>query len=121
MKAIVTAAIFTSFSSRADKSLGFRGVTPELTSTEKVALIDLQGLNCRILIEPVDYATTGKVEVKGVLSNKTPSERLRGVLFILWRQQTDKGLLKGKTYDLFYVEQMARITDDIKAQLEPEA
>lgn len=121
MKAIVTLAILTSFSSRADKSLGFRGVTPELSSAEKVALIDLQGVNLRLLIEPLDYSTDGKIEVKGVLATKTPSERLRGCLFIWWKQLASANTVwKDRSFDLFYVEEMERIIAEIKGQLEPE-
>ena len=116
MKAIVTPAIFTSFSSRADKSLGFRGVTPELSSTEKVALIDLQGVNLRLLIEPVDFATDGKTEIKGVLSSKSPSERLRACLFVLWKQLNEAD--RPNHFDIFYMEQMERFINDVKSHLE---
>ena len=120
MKAIVTDAIMTGFSSRADRSLGFRGVTPELSSEEKAHFMDLQNMNVRLLIEPKDFSTDGKVEIKNPLGTKSPSERLRGVLFVLHKQFCASGKLKDKTYDVFYVEQMNRIIDDVKAQLEPE-
>jgi hypothetical protein len=119
MKVIVTSAILTSFSSRVDKSLGFRGVTPELSSSEKTALMDFQGLNVRLLIEPVDFPTDGKMEVKSVLDTKTPSQRLRGVLFVWWSQLTKSGKMD-KPFLQFYNEQLERILDDLKQNLEPE-
>lgn len=120
MRALTTPAILTSFSSRADKSLGFRGVTPELTSKEKAAFMDLQNLNVRLLIEPMDVEPDGKTEIKNPLDNKSPSTRLRAVLFCWWKQLCDTGRLKDKSFDLFYTENMERLIDEIKANLEPQ-
>jgi hypothetical protein len=119
MKAIVTDAIMTGFSSRADRSLGFRGVTPELSSEEKAHFMDLQNMNVRLLIEPKDYSTDGKVEIKNPLGTKSPSLRLRSVLFVLHKQLSTKGKLTG-TYDEFYVQQMETIINSYKEQLDPE-
>jgi hypothetical protein len=120
MKAIVGQIILTSFTSRADGSVGFRGVTPELSSLEKCALFDLQNKNCRALFEPTDYSTDGKIEIKNPLGTKSPSERLRGVLFVLYKQLCSSGKLKDKTYDTFYVEQLESVINSYKEQLEPE-
>ena len=102
MKALVTQAIFGSFTSKADGSLSARLSTPELSSAEKAAFMDIQNKNCRILIEPMYYESDGKVEIKRLLDTKTPSERLRAVLFVLHKQLTAKGKLS-KTYDDFYL------------------
>lgn len=120
MKALVTQAILTSFSSRADKSLGFRGVTPELSSKEKAAFMDLQNLNVRLLIEPMDFESDGKTEIKNPLDSKSPSQRLRAVLFCWWKQLCDSGKLCDKNFDLFYTEQLERFIETIKGYLEPE-
>jgi len=116
MKALVTQAVFSSFTSKVDGSLSARLSTPELSSTEKAAFMDVQGKNVRLLIEPMDYATDGKVEIKNPLGGKTPSERLRGVLFVLFRQKKIAG-----TYDEFYVKQMETVIQTFKDQLEPES
>lgn len=120
MKAIVLPCILSGFRSRKDKSLGFTGSTGELDTKEKVALMELEGCNVRMLIEPTDYAADGKVEVKSVLSDKTPSARLRGVLFVLWKQQVEKGFCKDTIFDFWYVGQMERIINDVKATLDHE-
>ena len=77
--------------------------------------MDLQNKNIRLLIEPMDYATDGKVEIKNPLSGKSPGERLRGVLFVTFKQKKVAG-----TYDEFYVKQMENIIQTYKDQLEPE-
>ena len=121
MKAIVTQIILTSFSSRADGSMGFRGVTPELATAEKVALMELHGKNCRALFEPMDFSTDGKVEIKNTLGTKTPSQRLHAVLFVLFKQLCAGGKCDSKTFDEFYLHQMESVIESYKTQLEPES
>jgi len=45
---------------------------------------------------------------------KTPSQRLRATLFVYYTQRIDKS----KTFDQFYVEQMEKIIDRFKADLD---
>jgi len=120
MRAIVLNSILSGFRSRKDRSLGFSASTGELDTREKVALMELEGLNVRLLIEPTDYATDGKVEVKSDLSTKPPSQRLRAVLFVLFKQLTAKGKIEVTTFDQFYLQNMERLITDIKSQLDPE-
>lgn len=120
MKTVVSQIIISNFSSRVDGSLGFRASTPELTVPEKIAFMELQGKNCRALFEPLDYASDGKTEIKNPLGTKSPSVRLRSVLFVLFKQLSDKGKVQG-TFDEFYVLHMDRIIDGYKEQLEPES
>lgn len=115
MKAIVTEAIIASFSTANDKSLRFRGSTPELTDTEAVALMGMRGINVRLLIEPIDYPTDGKTEVKSKLDNKTMSQRCRAVLFVAWQQGVDAR--EGEEFDEFYRRQYEHIIDTWKAKL----
>lgn len=119
MKAILVPAIFSGFSSRADGSLGFRGVTPELNHTEKVALMELHQKNVKLLIQPTEDTPEAMVEVKGELGFKTPGQRLRAVIFILFKQASEAGRIKGVMFEQFYSEVMERFIQDIKNQLEP--
>jgi hypothetical protein len=114
MKAITLSAIFTRFSSRVDGSIGFSGCTPELNSSEKVAMFDLQGKNVKVLLQPIDEPPDELVTVKSDLEQKTPSTRLRAVLFIQFRQQSEV-----KDFDGFYKAVMERIIEEQKAKLEP--
>ena len=121
MKALVCNVILTSASTRADGSLGLRFSTPELKPEEKTAIFELQGIELKMLLQPVSAEPAGLVEVKNELDSKTPSQRLRGVLFVHWKQQTDAGKMGGKTFDAFYLETMNRLIEDWKSSLEPEA
>lgn len=117
-KAITTDAIFTSFRTRSDKSLGFSGVTPELSDEEMVAFMGVRQINVKLLIQPEAGVPAGLVEVKAEFDEKRPSERMRNSLFVLHRQLT----LAHKVaipFEVFYLDQMNRMIQSIKDQLEP--
>lgn len=68
--------------------MGFSGCTPEMSPTERVALMELHGLNVKLLIQPMDDKTPDElVQVKGTFDEKSPSQRLRAILFLLWKQE----------------------------------
>ena len=117
MKALSLDAIFTSFGSRADGSLSFRGSTPELTTEEKVALMNTQSKNVKLLIQPLSEEAEALVEVKTPLGFKSPGQRLRAVLFLLFKQQ---GQQADTTFDEFYVRAMESIIERQKQKLNPE-
>lgn len=112
MKAIVLNSILSGFRSRKDKSLGFSASTGELNSVEKVALMELEGINVRLLIEPMDYVVEEKIEVKNEASSKTPSERLRAILFVEYRH-----LKPDQSFAEFYTKTMDAICEERKAML----
>ena len=55
-----------------------------------------------------------EVNADSGLEGKSPSQRLRNVLYVLWQQSGSKG-----NYDVYYITQMERIIDSVKARLEP--
>ena len=116
MKALSLDAIFSSFGSRADGSMSFRGTTPKLSTAEKVALMELHSKNVKLLIQPVDEEADSIVEVKMPLGFKSPGQRLRSVLFILFKQQAPPDT----TFDEFYTRRMEDIIERQKKQLAPE-
>lgn len=117
-QAITLDAIFTGFRTRADRSLGFTGMTPELSDIESVALMGIRQRNVKLLIQPTDETPSGLVEVKGEFDEKRPSERLRTVLFVLHKQLTLKQQI-AIPFDAFYTDQMNRMIQSVKDQLEP--
>ncbi len=115
-KAISLDLILSSASTRADNSLGLRFATPELQPSEKTAIFELQGRNLKAILQPADETPESLVEVKAVLGFKSPSARLRSVLFIEWKQKRSEMI-----FDEFYVREMDRIIEYRKSQLEPES
>lgn len=120
IKAITTDAIFSSFRTRSDRSLGFTGVTPELSDSDMVAFMGLRQINVKLLIQPKDAVPEGLVEVKSEFSQKSPSVRLRNALYVLHRQKTESQKI-GIPFEAFYLDSMNRLIESVKDQLDPES
>jgi hypothetical protein len=115
MKAISTHAIITGIRSKQDRSLSLTVSTPELSSSEKTAFLDLQGLNSQVVIAPLDEEAQEVVEVEEKMDGKTPSQRLRGALWVYWNQKKRD---KYPDFESFYRSQMERFIDSVKSQIE---
>ena len=113
-KAIRTEGIITGFSSRVDGSLSFRGSTPELTVPEKVALMSLQGVLVEMLLYPKDEKETEIVQVKKEMEFKSPSQRMRSVIFLLWKASE-----QDMPFESFYYLKMEGLIDWLKSKLPP--
>lgn len=113
MKAIRTEAQLTSFRSRSDGSVGFSGVTPEMSSAEKVALFDLQNVHVEMLVYPKDAKDADVIEVRKEMEGKTPCQRLRGVLFVLWKKEGEK-----EAFEAFYSIHMEKLIELCKRKID---
>ncbi len=103
-----------SVTSRQDASVKISFVTPELRPSEAGALLLMHGKNCCVSIVPEDVAPTECIKVNTERGAKSPSQRLRGALFVLWQQQR-----VGGSFEDFYIRQMEPLIDAVKEQLEP--
>lgn len=113
MKAIQTQAVISSIRSKVDKSLGLTVHTPELSVTERAMFMDLQGLNVDLLIQPEKADESGVEKIDGEIRTKTQSQRLRGVLYILWQQNGSEG-----EFEDFYRTQTEKIIEHFKNKLD---
>lgn len=109
MKAITGEMILTSASTRVDGSLSLRFSTSELAVDEKVALLELQNQVLSVLLQPKNAEPVGLKEFKNKFEEKSPSARLRAVLFILWKETDGTG-----EFEEFYRRRMNSIIDKIK-------
>jgi len=116
-------------STLADGSLRIYVGTPELANETMVNLFSLIKKPGYVLIsanninqdqiDAVEKATTNTE-----FSEKTPSQRLRGVLYKLWEKTQpktmngDTGEMEYVDFDLFYKRQMNKITDHFKTKLD---
>lgn len=112
MKSIQSDIIITGIRAKVDGSLGFNASTPELTSEEKVAFMSLQGVNLKMLVVPIDEPNAPEVKVDKEINSKTPGQRLRAVLYILWEQGK-----KDKDFEAFYKDQMEKVINAFKDKL----
>jgi hypothetical protein len=111
-KALRFEALMTGFSSRADHSLSFRGVTPELSTEEKVAMMSLQNVLCEVLMFPKDEKDVDILKVEKEVVHRSPSQRLRSVIFLLWKQTKEE-----LPFEVYYAQSMERIIDHLKSKL----
>lgn len=114
MKAITCPVILGRVSTRSDGSLTLSFSTPELTPDEKVAFMEVQNTNLKMLLQPEDNEPAELKEVKGQFETKTPSQRLRAVLYIHWKQASGEG-----EFEDHYRRQMDQIINQFKNKLEP--
>ena len=113
MKAIKTRIIITGVRSKVDHSLGLTLSTPELSTEERAEFMNLQGINCQALFEPTDTKPTEVYEVKKEIGQKTQGQRIRAVLFVLWKQENSK-----EDFEVYYKKQTDKIIDYLKGKIE---
>lgn len=112
-KAIELNAIIGSVRSKVDRSLSISLSTPELSPTDMAEIMNLQGINLTCLLTPLDEQDAPKYKVDKELERKSPSTRLRGVLFLVWKSGGEQG-----TFDSFYLTAMNNIIDKFKEKLD---
>lgn len=115
MQTIKTQGVITSITSKQDRSLGLRVTTPELSPQEKAVFMECQGLNLDISFTPLDFESHEVMEVKSEVDSKTPSQRLRSVLFVLYDQEGRPG-----EFSEYYNQKMNKIIDQLKSRIEAE-
>lgn len=109
MQAFTCSVIIGGVSTRSDNGLTLRLTTPELSPDEKSAVFELQNCELKMLLQRTGEGPAKLVEVKGQFDTKTPSQRLRAVLFVLWKEADGTG-----DFEDFYRRRMDSIIDKIK-------
>ena len=112
MKNLRTPAIIEGIRSKKDRSLGLSVSTPEMTAPEKALFMELQGLNVELKITPMDSEAPEEHHVKTDLATKSPSVRLRNVLYLLWKDKSNDMI-----FDTYYVTKMEQIIEKYKSFL----
>jgi len=105
--------VLEGLSTRSDGSLGIRVSTGEFTAEDKLAMFSLQNIACKVSFVPIESEQAPK-EIKSELSRKTDSQRLRAVLFILWKQAGEFG-----SFESQYSNEMSKIIEAYKKKLKP--
>ena len=114
MKAITCPVVITGASTKVDGSLTLRLSTPELKPDEKTVFFEALNQPLTMLLQPDGDAPVDTKEIKGEFDKKSPSTRLRNVLYILWKQQESP-----MDFSDWYIKRMEKIIDDHKMMLEP--
>lgn len=113
---IILPAILNPISRRKDKSVKLSFETRELGSDEILSLMSLEGNEMWLCVAPNE----NEIEIpeeKAEVEEKSASERLRGVLFVWFKQESDKGKFIG-TFETFKREKMEAIIEGVKKKLQ---
>ena len=92
--------------------------TRELSPEETISLMALEGAEMWICMSPEQSEADVPEDMGTVeIGDKTPSERLRNVLFVWYKQETEAGKYVG-IFDNFRKEKMEKIIEGVKSKLQ---
>lgn len=116
---IACQVIINSVRTRQDNSLGLSIETPELTNEAMLVFLRLRGMNLNMILTPLaDTQEVVPLEVKTEVSQRTPSQRIRACLFVLFKSRIDSGKLASDTlFEVFYAQKCEQIINWIKLKL----
>lgn len=103
-------------SRRKDRSVKLSFETRELSQEEILSLMALEGNEMWIALAPNADEIPNTPDERAEVDEKTPGERLRAVLFVWFKQETEAGKFIG-TFETFRRERTERIIEGIKSKL----
>lgn len=113
MSNIKVPAVLDGVSTLKDGSLSVRFHTQEISPEQKVVFMNhVQGFGW-LLFSVHEISDLPKESPHREAGDKTPSQRLRGSLFVLWQKK-----YSDIPFDTWYIQQMNKITDRIKKELD---
>ena len=116
MQGVVIPAVIESVSSRRDKTLKIVIGTNEVSPQKGGTLFSMQNHICQVYIKSEEI-TTNEIEqvdkVKVDFGGKSQSERLRNVLFLLFRQN-DEGFT---SFDAYYQNKTEALINHYKSKI----
>ena len=97
-----------------NQGISFRVSTGELSDDGKLEFMKLQDTVCDMLISPIDEEMPVIREIKSEVDKKPLSQRLRGVLYVLWEQKNEGH----KGFSTYYETKMEGIIEHLKGKIE---
>ncbi len=113
MQGVQFQANIMSIRAKVDRSLGLTINTPELSDEEKIAVMRLQNVNVTATFVPLDEPDAELREIKKEVGMKTPSQRMRAVLYKLWMQDGQH-----EAFETYYANRMEQLLDILKKKIE---
>ena len=109
-------AIMNSVRTRRDNSLSLAIETPELTNEETLVMLRLKGINLKCSLTPEGQPSPEVLKVKAEINSKTPSQRMRAVIFLLWKQEHDEGVTD-VPFETYYNGRIEKLIEWLKKKL----
>lgn len=118
MDGLLLPVIVNSIRSKVDGSLSITTETQELSPSKAGELFSFRGKVTMMYLSPRDTISQKEIDQVNAIDQefegKTPSKRLRDVLYVLFTQQPEGY----KEFDAFYKHKMNIITEHLKSKLQ---
>ena len=120
MKVLIFSTILEGFKTRRDNTIAITFSTPELTPDLYGNIMSCLNKHCEMMLKEGEINEDDLTEFKNTQfdefdkrNDKTPSQRQRNVLYILW-EQDKKGY---EVFKDFYDHHMEKIIDHLKTKI----
>ena len=111
MRAVVLKAKVAGVTARADGSASVKLNTPTLAPEDHAALMQMLDTEAVVLVQ-CEEGGPSLHESKAVWEDKTPSQKLRACLYVLWAETKSD-----QDFDVFYRDRMGRLVEWVKKKL----
>lgn len=111
---IQSPAILTGFSTKLDGSCSVRFSTNELSDNDVLELKRHQGKFGFVMFAENEFKSSDIPKENAEDKSKTPSKRLRAVLFVQWKQSGEPS----GDFEAFYFNEVEKLINQIKAKLD---
>ena len=117
MNKIILPAIINPPTIRKDGSVSLKFDSRELSAEEYMIIMGFRNTEGWLAFQPNEAGIPELPKSSAEIDEKTPSERLRAVMFVWYKQESDKTKFVG-TFEAFRREKMEKIIDGVKSKLE---
>jgi hypothetical protein len=107
-------SILTGLSKTHDNGLRLSFLTNEMSLPEQMEAMTMHDKFGYLLFSPNPISVSDMPKEQAEDRNKSPSKRLRAVLYVLWQQTQPKD----SDFEVFYRDRMEKLIDMIKAKLD---
>ena len=104
-------------SRRKDKSVKLSLETRELGSDEILTLMSFEGQEAWLSLAFNQEDLPEAPEENAEIETKSHAQRLRSVLYILYKQAVEKGIFVG-LFDTYYKERMEKVIEQLKSKID---
>ena len=115
MRAVVLKAKVAGVTARANGSASVKLNTPTLAPEDHAVLMTMLDAEATVLVQ-CEEGGPSLHESKAVWEDKTPSQKLRSVLYVLWEQEKATGEAH-IDFDVFYRDRMGKLVEWVKKKL----
>lgn len=116
MTKLVLPALINPPTIRKDGSIKISFDSRELSAEEYLTVMGFRNCEGWLAFQPTEAGIPELPTEKAEIDVKTPSERLKNVLYVWFRQEVDKGSYVG-LFEAFRAEKMEKIIETIKGKL----